>query len=151
MPKPKQLVDISAIESMVATIHQDGKDVVMSEDANYSIAAFKRAQKLMAEAEEILKIHIRMALAPFNARGIKGQWATISLTKPRQPASAYSVDYKHKDDEELQKFMKEKVTLIPDEDKIAKFEKKNGHLPDYISPTHVGESGLSIRLKDYPE
>jgi hypothetical protein len=147
----KQLIDISAIESLVATIHEEGKDVVMSEDANRQIAQFKKAQKLMAEAEKILKVHIREALEPFNAKSIKGQWATISLTKARQPSAPYTVDYKKKDDPELKPFMKEKITLVPDELKIDEFKEEHGYLPPHITIAEAGEPGLSIRLKDYAE
>lgn len=147
----KQLIDISAIESIVSTIHEEGKNVVMSEVANRQIADFKKAQKLMQEAESVLKKHIRIALAPFNAKSIKGQWATISLTKPRQPSSPYTVDAKKKDDPELRPFMRKKITLVPDEDKIDAFKKEHGYLPPHITITEAGEPGLSIRLKDYPD
>jgi CBS-domain-containing membrane protein len=143
---PRQLVNLIAIKGIVSTIRIDGENAVMAEWANENIADFKKAQKLIAEAESILKQHIIETLKPFNVRKITGEYCTISLTKPRQLASKYKIDAKHKD--EVKDFMKEQIVFILDDEKIEAYKKQNGYLPNWISESIPGEGGLSIRVKD---
>lgn len=135
-----ELVNIDAISSVVGSISQDGDNVVMDESANKQIADFKEAKKLMEQAEDLLKKHIRVALEPFNSQSIKGRYATISLTKPREPSSKYKVDNLE--------FLQEKTILVPDNNKIDEYKLEHGDLPYGVTENKPGTGGLAIRLKE---
>lgn len=136
------LVNISAIQSIVESIHQDGDAVIMSEEANRQIANFKKARQLMDKAEDILKESIVNALEPFNSQSIKGRYATISTVKARMPAMKYKVI--GNDNE----FIKEKIVLVPDDDKIDEYIIANNALPIGVVENKPGKASLSIRLKN---
>ena len=129
------IVDFSAIQTLFADVHLDGKNVVMSEEASKRIADFKRAQKLLSEVEDMLKEQVRDALAPFNATSLRGRYATISVGKPRKPASKYKIAA---DTPNADLYKTEKISLVPDETKIDAYFEANKHLPAGITAAEQG-------------
>lgn len=139
------LINIGAIHSLLSTIQSDGKNVVMSEEASKRIADFKRAQKLLSEAEDILKEQVRLALLPFKASSLRGRYATISISKPRAPASKYKIDNKAPDADD---YKKDKITRVPDDDHIDAYFSEFGELPEGVTMSEASEGAVSIRLKE---
>jgi mannose-1-phosphate guanylyltransferase len=138
---PAPIVNAEAIGGIVATIHQDGDDIVLSEEASKRIADFKHVQKLMGEAEKQLKEHIKEALKPFNSSALKSRYITVSVSKPRAPTAKYEVK---RDDKEYQI---ETTVWVPDNEAIDAYVEAHGTLPEGVAQKPFGDQTVTFRVK----
>lgn len=141
--KDESIVNIDAIQEIIATAHRSGKLVVLDEDAAQQIARFEKAFKLMEEAKKILREQCKVAIEEFGGVNIKdprGEFLTISISNPKEPFTFEVPD-------DMNYYQKKVVKYVPNVDRIKTYKEKHGEVPEGIieKPTN---STVSIRLKE---
>jgi hypothetical protein len=135
-----ELINLDALKELLSSIERKGEDVVVDRHAADKIRNFKRAMKLMSEAEKLLKAEIISASEAFHANTIRGHDLTISIGAGRA-SSKYTLQdgFKHE-------WGKQQVTYVPDADKIEEYILENGALPEGVTLNEVNKT-VTIRVK----
>ena len=132
-------IDLVALREQLQVVRQEGENIVLSDKADRAIGLLKLYESQIDIAIKIVKNIIPETLAPFNAKTVRGKYCTISVGKPRG-TSAYYVD------EEGSEYLKQRITNIPDVEKIEAYIESRGQLPIGV---HKNEPKpvVSIRAK----
>ncbi|UOF78710.1 gp157-like protein [Caudoviricetes sp.] len=130
-------INLSQIKRQITLVKKVGNDVVIDEKADKAIGQLFMFQKQLDEALKEVKAQVADALAPFNAKSLKGKYVTISVAEPRR-------DLKYKvDDEASAKFAKQRISYTPDVEAIEQYIDEKGQLPQGV---HLSGAKKVVRV-----
>lgn len=141
MTDTNTLISLDELDKSIKTIEQNGKDIVLSDEADKAVATIKIAEKKIDDVIDHIREVAKEALEPYNAKSLKGKYITISVSAPRK-VNEYTVD-----DEAEAEYWTQQVRRIPNKEAIeAYIEKNDGHLPVGVHRNELKQS-VSLRLK----
>lgn len=130
-------INLSQIRRSITLVKKVGNDVVIDEKADKAIAQLFTFQKELDEALKAVKAQVGEALAPFNAKTLRGKYVTVSIAEARR-------DLKYRVDEDAQaKYAKQRISYTPDVDKIQAYIDEKGQLPQGV---HITDAPKVVRV-----
>lgn len=141
MGQNNSIINLDDLARDIKVALQDGKDIIIDDNADKAVAAIKIAEKQIKQAINIIREHAKLALEPFNAKTLRGKYINITVSAPRK-VNEYAVD-----DEADPMFWSKQVKMIPNKDAIESYvEKHDGSLPVGVHRNELKQS-VSIKLK----
>lgn len=138
--KDNKQLTVKEITSLEFAIQKVGKDLVVSDDADESVAKLLLFRKMIDELYKIVKENGLKALEQFNANKLVAKHWTLYTSNPKLSTSPYIVD------EDALDYTIEVTKRVNNDEAIEAYLEKNGHLPQGVHQREVKPT-VTIRSK----
>lgn len=145
----KDLIRVDEIVKSIKLARQEGKDILLNEDADRAIAYLKFLESEIEVTLKAIKSQMPEVMLPFNAKTIRGKYCRITVGNPKS-TSLYRVDESEVEDKFITRTTTVKV--VPNHKAILEYKKQNKSLPvgvyDNNPPSVVSIAVISSVIDD---